>query len=218
MPYQHCKCSNIHLEGMRNLSFFHLFFLIFNHINKTMKITARIISLLATAIVGLTLTSCGGGGGGGGGGGNGGGSSSSSTGNNDTNTGLAPASLATQKWRIEEKGTTNQICLEIYEFTFSSGNKVVISVGSTKWNGIGASKQYIATYSYKKTGANTATLTITGDLPDAGLMRPALNDYAWTSNIGDHVFNLNFSSKFNASATTSVPNLKNNYGFEYVEG
>lgn len=181
-----------------------------------MKAT-QYIKLLATSIIGLTLCSCGGGGGGGGG--NGGGSSSSSTGNNDTNTGLAPASLATQKWTIEEKKTSpNQICLEIYNFTFSSGNKVVISVGSTKWNGIGASKQYIATYSYKKTGANTATLTITGDLPDAGLMSSNLNDYAWTRNIGDHVFNLNFSSKFNASATTSVPNLRNNEGFRYVEG
>lgn len=175
-----------------------------------MKTSTRILGLLSTAVIGLTLTSCGGGGGGG--------SSSSSTGNNDTNTGLSPASLATQKWTIEEKSTySNAIGLEVYDFIFSSDNKVIISVGSTSMTGIGASRQYFATYSYKKTGANTATLTITGDLPNASISS-ALNEYVWTSNIGDHVFNLNFSSKFNASATTSVPNLKNNYGFRYVEG
>lgn len=36
--------------------------------------------------------------------------------------------------------------------------------------------------------------------------------------VGDYVFNLNFSSKIKATATTCFSNLMSNYGFNYEKG
>ncbi len=156
-----------------------------------MRITARIISLLATAIVGLTLTSCGGGGGGGGGNGGGGNNNAGSGESNDT-TGLAPKSLATQQWILYSSHSNTN-----YEFTFSSSNKVIIE--AFNHNSPLKNDTRIATYTYSKTGPNTATLTITGTFATAEYSNSM--GWYWDLSSSTRTYKLTFSTQFKASSS-----------------
>lgn len=165
-----------------------------------MKTSTRIISLLATAVVGLTLTSCGGGGGGGGG--NGGGATGSS-GGSSANTGLAPASLAGQQWIFDYAS------MSLITFTFVSDNKVIIQT-NFRYNGTVYSneKTTVGTYTYEPNG-DKAVLKITGTIYKVekaqfgGSNTNPQNIITWGSSTGTKTFSLNFYSKFGAYWGTS---------------
>lgn len=110
-----------------------------------MKISTRILGLLATAVVGLTLTSCGGGGGGGNGGG---GNNNAGSGGNNANTGLAPNSLGGK--RLSFVVTPSQGASFTVQYTFNYDGSVSAEKGA--FTDVGG------TYTYKK-NENTATIT-----------------------------------------------------------
>ncbi len=158
-----------------------------------MKISTRILGLLATAVVGLTLTSCGGGGGGGGGGGNGGGGNNNAgSGESNDTTGLAPKSLATQQWILYSSlDDTN------YQFSFPSSNKVIIE--TFNHNTPLTNDTRVATYTYSKTGPNTATLTITGTFATAEYSY--YTGWYWDLSSSTRTYKLTFSTQFKASSS-----------------
>lgn len=169
-----------------------------------MKISTRILGLLATAVVGLTLTSCGGGGGGGGG--NGGGANGSSEGSS-ANTGLAPASLAGQQWIMNYNSMT-QLTL-----TFSSGNKVIIK-SNFQYNGqvYSNEKSTTGTYTYDSNG-NKAVLNISGKIPYVRQFNSADGGtITWDSVTTTLPINLNFYSKYGAYIGTSSEKFIYNQG------
>lgn len=116
-----------------------------------MKISTRILGLLATAVIGLTLTSCGGGGGGGGGdsasssenSGNSGSSGSGNGGNSSTPADIAPANINGLVFR----GYGNEFYAFLSGATYSFGSSI-----SDRYTGGG--------WSYRKTGPTTGVLTI----------------------------------------------------------
>lgn len=111
-----------------------------------MKISTRILGLLATAVVSLSLSSCGGGGGGGGGGGNSGGggnNNAGSGGNNDTTTSFAPASLQNYNFDDQNYPVSARLSFGANTCYYSDGH------GMT----------YSGSYTYQKTGPNEGELS-----------------------------------------------------------
>ena len=181
--------------------------------------TNKLINLLATSIIGLTLCACGGGGGGGGS------SSGSADADNTTNSGssnnnnessiesgLAPSSIATQQWSLYSSGE-----LVKQTFTFSSGNKVVARFDLV-WNGyVWDTKSSVGTYSYSKSG-NEAVLKITTQWYDVNSVSDFHNPN-WKTSSGTETINLKFNSKMSANAEIEKPNMTiAGYTFSYVQG
>lgn len=167
-----------------------------------MKTSTRILGLLSTAVIGLTLTSCGGGGGGGGNGG--GGNNNAGSGGSSANTGLAPKSLASQMW-VYDWDDNN-----LYTFTFLSNNEVKIRT-RFRFNGVLYDNEKIstATYTYEPNG-DKAVIKITGTIYHVrkvtytgnGTAPGSIESIQWGTN-NSMTLNLIFHSKFDAC------NLKN---------
>lgn len=127
--------------------FFSLLLSITNHINTIMKTSTRIISMLATAIIGLTLSSCGGGGGGGGGGSKGGDKEQQAA--NNQGAGNNQGATSEKDYAPTSKTGFSSITFAGYSFTPTS-------VKASHLSSVNLG------YSYKKTGKNQATISVYG--------------------------------------------------------
>ena len=107
-----------------------------------MKTTHKLLNLLATAVIGLTLVSCGGGGGGGGGGDNGGGNGGNNNGGNNTVVDYAPASLEGFNFKTSTTPSYQTLSFKAGGCTYSDGHGIT----------------YSGTYTYRKSGINEGEL------------------------------------------------------------